>query len=95
VIGQFRILEQVLQPYGIHHCGNNMQRYIKVYSQVSPRSFDVGWGSDMARCSLDLPDASLNLRLSPVRMLQLSEREIYDDLCGLLRAAGFDPQSRT
>jgi hypothetical protein len=77
-----------LQPYGIHHCGNNLQRYTKAYSQVSPRFFDVGWGSDVARSSADLPDAFLNLRLSPVRMLQLSEREIHDDILGLLRAAG-------
>jgi hypothetical protein len=55
---------------------------------VSPRFFDVGWGSDVARSSADLPDAFLNLRLSPVRMLQLSEREIHDDILGLLRAAG-------
>jgi hypothetical protein len=77
-----------LRPYGIHHCGNNLQRYTKAYSQVSPRFFDVGWGSDVARCSADLPDAFLNLRLSPVRMLQLSEREIHADVGGLLRAAG-------
>ncbi len=33
-------------------------------------------------------NAFLNLRLSPVRMLQASEQEIYDDARGLLRAAG-------
>jgi hypothetical protein len=77
-----------LQPYGIHHCGNNLQRYTRAYSRVSPRFFDVGWGSDVARSSADLPDAFLNLRLSPVRMLQLSEQEIYDDVRALLRAAG-------
>jgi hypothetical protein len=77
-----------LRPYGIHHCGNNLQRYTKAYSQVSPRFFDVGWGSDVARSSVDLPGAFLNLRLSPVRMLQLSEQEIYDDVRGLLHAAG-------
>jgi hypothetical protein len=37
---------------------------------------------------MDLADAFLNLRLSPVRMLQLGEQEIYDDVRGLLRAAG-------
>jgi hypothetical protein len=37
---------------------------------------------------VNLPDAFLNLRLSPVRMLQSSEQEIYDDVRGLLRAAG-------
>ena len=38
-----RYLADHLRPYGIHHCGNNLQRYTKAYSQVSPRfSMSVG-----------------------------------------------------
>jgi hypothetical protein len=76
-----------LRPYGIHHCGNNLQLYIKAYSQVAPCFLDVGWGSDVARSSAELPDAFLNLRLSPVRVLQCGEQEIYGDVRGLLGAA--------
>ncbi len=77
-----------LQPYGIHHCGGNLHRYAAAYSRVEARFFDVGWGSDVARCSRDLAGAFLNLRLSPVRMLQCSADEVYADTHGLLRAAG-------
>jgi hypothetical protein len=50
--------------------------------------FDVGWGSDVARCRRELPDAFLNLRLNPVRMLQCAAAEIRRDAEQLLAAAG-------
>jgi hypothetical protein len=40
----------------------------------------VGWGSDIARCSRAFPDAFLNLRLSPVRMLRESAERIRRDI---------------
>ena len=49
---------------------------------------DVGWGSDVARCRRELPGAFLNLRLSPVRMLQCTAAEIRRDAEQLLAAAG-------
>ncbi len=83
-----RRLSEALQPYGIHHCGNNLHRFVPAYSQVDSRFYDVGWGSDVAACSRSLPAAFLNLRLSPVRMLQCSAEEVYHDAYGLLAAAG-------
>jgi hypothetical protein len=49
---------------------------------------DVGWGSDVARCRKELPNTFLNLRLSPVRMLQGTRDEIRRDTEQLLAAAG-------
>jgi hypothetical protein len=81
-------MAQQLQPYGIHHCGNNMHRFAPHYARVPAAFFDVGWGSDVAACRRALPDAFFSLRLSPVRMLQCRPGEIAADTEQLLRAAG-------
>ncbi|MCX6081336.1 MAG: hypothetical protein NTW32_17530 [Chloroflexi bacterium] len=81
-------LANQLQPYGIHHCGNNLHRFKSVYGRIPAEFFDVGWGSDVHQCRQAWPNAFLNLRLSPVRMLQNSASEIYQDTFGLLQAAG-------
>jgi uroporphyrinogen-III decarboxylase len=82
-----RMAERI-QPYGIHHCGDNLHHIAPVYAELRAAFFDVGWGSDVARCRELLPDAFFNLRLSPVRMLQCSPKEIAEDTEKLLMAAG-------
>jgi hypothetical protein len=81
-------LAERLVPYGIHHCGNNLHRFIQAYSKVPAIFYDVGWGSDVAICRRAFPDAFLNLRLSPVRMLQETPEVIQKDVRGLLSSAG-------
>jgi hypothetical protein len=77
-----------LRPYGVHHCGDKMQSVAPAYAELEPAFCDVGWGSDVAACRRSLPEAFLNLRLSPVRMLQCTPAEIAGDAENLLRAAG-------
>lgn len=77
-----------LRPYGIHHCGGNLHLFAKAYASLEPVFCDVGWGSEVARCRRDLPGVFLNLRLSPVRMLQESAETIRRDTGELLAAAG-------
>jgi hypothetical protein len=77
-----------MQPFGIHHCGDNLQRYAEAYAELSPAFIDVGWGSDVAACRQALPGSFFNLRLSPVRMLTCTPHEIAADTESLLRAAG-------
>jgi hypothetical protein len=77
-----------LQSFGIHHCGDNLQRYASAYAELAPAFVDVGWGSDVAACCQALPDTFFNLRLSPVRMLTCAPKEIAADTESLLRAAG-------
>ena len=81
-------LAAVLQPYGIHHCGNNLHLFARAYNSLPLRFVDVGWGSDVARCRVEMPEVFLNLRLSPVRMLRQSAAEIREDALRLLAAAG-------
>ncbi|MBI5033270.1 MAG: hypothetical protein HZB51_22350 [Chloroflexi bacterium] len=77
-----------LQPFGIHHCGSNLHIVAAEYAKLSPAFVDVGWGADVARCRELLPNAFLNLRLSPIRVLQCTPREIADDTESLLRSVG-------
>ena len=77
-----------IQPFGVHHCGDNMHRIAPIYAELPACYFEVGWGSDVAACREALPDAFLNLRLSPVRMLQCTPQEIASDMEKLLLAAG-------
>jgi uroporphyrinogen-III decarboxylase len=81
-------LAEKLAPYGIHHCGNNLQRFAADYAKTGLVFADVGWGSDVAAVSAALPDTFLNLRLSPVRMLQSTAAEIREDAEKLLAACG-------
>ena len=76
------------QPFGIHHCGDNLHRIASAYAETGALMYDVGWGSDVAAVRRDLPDAFLNLRLSPIRMLQCAPHEIAQDTEMLLQAAG-------
>jgi hypothetical protein len=73
-----------IQPYGIHHCGDNLHKLAGAYAELSPAFVDVGWGSDAALCRRKLPEAFLNLRLSPVRMLHCTPAEIKTDVERLL-----------
>jgi uroporphyrinogen-III decarboxylase len=77
-----------IQPFGVHHCGANLQRYIATYAELPLAFVDVGWGSDVAACRTVLPETFFNLRLSPVRMLTCTPQEIAADTESLLRAAG-------
>ena len=81
-------MAQSIQPYGIHHCGDNLHQIAPVYAELPLTMVGVGWGSDVAKVREVMPDAFLNLRLSPVRMLQKSPEEIASDTAALLSAAG-------
>jgi hypothetical protein len=81
-------MADALRPFGVHHCGENMHQVAPAYAELDLAFADVGWGSDIAACRKALPDTFLNLRLSPIRMLQASAAEVVADTEALLRAAG-------
>ncbi len=82
-------LSKYLQPYGIHHCGNNMHAVADGYSKVKNACFfDVGWGADIAYCREKIPDAFFNIRLSPVKIKTCTPDEVETDLVNLLEHAG-------
>ena len=77
-----------IQPFGVHHCGDNTHRIAPAYAELPACYFEIGWGSDVAACRAALPEPFLNLRVSPMRMLQCTPHEIAGDTEKLLRAAG-------
>lgn len=81
-------MAEKLAPFGIHHCGDNLHRVAGEYAKLPLAYVEAGWGSDIARVREALPDVFLNLRLSPIRLLQCTPQEIARDTEQLLRAAG-------
>ena len=82
-------LSKHLQPYGIHHCGNNMHKVADGYAKVKDACFfDVGWGADISYCREKIPDAFFNVRLSPVKIKVCTPHEVETDLVNLLEKAG-------
>ena len=77
-----------LAPYGIHHCGNNLQKYADQYNRMDLEFLDVGFGSDVEKCSRLFPSVFLNLRMSPVHLLESSENQIYTEVRETLAACG-------
>jgi len=84
-------LSQTLQPYGIHHDGNNLHLHADGYAKVpNVCFFDVGWGSNIALCRKKLPNAFLNLRYDPVKLCTATPEEVRKDVLRMLKEAG-DP----
>lgn len=82
-------LSKKLQPYGVHHCGNNMHTVAEGYSKIPDCCFfDVGWGADVAHCRQLLPDAFFNIRLSPVKIKECTAQEVERDIANLFKHVG-------
>jgi hypothetical protein len=77
------------RPFGIHFCGKDPDRYAETFAELENLDFlDVGWGGDVARLREHLPNTYLNIRLSPVEMIQQSTVEIEDTIRSLVAASG-------
>lgn len=82
-------LAERLQPYGIHHCGDNLEHVVDAYARVPGLAYvDVGWGSDVAACRNALPNAFFSLRLSPARLRAQTPAQVRADVEYLLDRAG-------
>jgi hypothetical protein len=82
-------LAERLLPYGIHHCGDNLEHVVEAYARVPGLAYvDVGWGSDVAAARRALPHAFLSLRLNPARLRTQTPAEVRADVDLLLADAG-------
>jgi hypothetical protein len=80
-------LAEALPPFGIHHCGMDLQRMAPEYQQVRGLSFlEVGWGSDVAAVRRLFPELHLNARYSPVKMRSATPEVIEHDVRQLIDA---------
>jgi hypothetical protein len=82
-------LAERLRPYGIHHCGDNLEHVIEAYACVPGLAYiDVGWGSDVAACRKALPETFFSLRLNPARLRTQTPVQVRADVELLLEQAG-------
>jgi hypothetical protein len=76
------------RPYGIHHCGHDPHRFAPSYAKLPHLDFlDVGWGGDVAEVRRHLPDTFLNIRLSPVGIVEQTTDEIRATVRRLVHAS--------
>jgi hypothetical protein len=65
------------RPFGIHYCGSDPHRFADVFAKIPHLDFlDVGWGGDLAILRSTLPGTFLNIRLSPVEIVNQSVKDI-------------------
>ncbi len=80
-------LADALPPFGIHHCGFDLEKMAPEYRKVRGLEFlEVGWGSDLRFVRGVFPDVHLNARYSPVKMRDASPEEIDRDVAKLIEA---------
>jgi len=76
------------RPFGIHFCGKDPHRYAGAFAKLPHLDFlDVGWGGDVAKLRQHLPHTFLNIRLSPVELIQHSAAEIEQTIRTLVAAS--------
>lgn len=69
------------KPFGIHHCGQTMQRLAQAYSRIKPAFIEVGAFSDIAQTlQWFTPNTMVNLRYSPRDLAVKKADEIVKDL---------------
>ena len=90
-----RILAERYSPnYGIHHCGNNMDKYAELYGSL-PRGvyYDIGYGSDVKKCvdiyktedfKIGGMEQIIRGRYGPNRLLLADPAEIEQDVKKLI-----------
>lgn len=79
------------RPFGIHYCGPDAHRFADIFAELPHLDFlDVGWGGDLAILRRKLPGTFLNIRLSPVEIVDQSIEDIGRSIETRVAASG-DP----
>ncbi len=65
------------RPFGVHYCGADPHRFVGAFAKLPHLDFfDVGSGGDLRALRRRLPETFLNIRLSPVDIVEQSVEEI-------------------
>jgi len=65
------------RPFGVHYCGADPHRFGEALAKIPHLDFlDVGSGGDLGALRRRLPGSFLNIRLSPVELVEQSAEEI-------------------
>ncbi len=79
------------RPYGIHFCGSDPHRYAQSFAKLPHLDWlDVGCGGDVKQLRQTLPGTFLNIRVSPVEIIDNSVNEIENTIRRLV-ADSADP----
>lgn len=74
------------RPFGIHYCGEDPHRFGSSFAKLPHLDFlDVGWGGDLKILRQHLPRTFLNIRMSPVEIVNQSEAQIHDTIVRLVK----------
>lgn len=74
------------RPFGIHYCGEDPHRYAESFAKLPHLDFlDVGWGGDVKKLREHLPNTFLNIRLSPVEIVNQTTDEIRKTITRLVK----------
>ena len=77
------------RPFGIHCCGADAHRFADSFAKIPHLDLlDVGWGSDVGRLRQKLPRTFLNIRLSPVEIVDQTTDEIRNAIVTRVRDSG-------
>ena len=77
------------RPFGIHFCGTDPHRYAESFAKLPALDFlDVGWGGEVAKLRRLLRNTFLNIRLSPVEIINYSAEQIEDTIRRLVADSG-------
>ncbi len=80
-----RIWSEKYRPFGIHYCGTDPHRYAESFAKLPYLDFlDVGWGGDIKKLRQFLPGTFLNIRLSPVEIINQSVEDIRQTIIRLV-----------
>ena len=77
------------RPFGVHYCGEDPHRFAESYAKLPHLDFlDVGWPGDVKKLREHLPHTFLNIRYSPVEIVQQSPDEIRATVRRLVHDSG-------
>ena len=77
------------RPFGVHYCGEDPQRHVNALAKIPHLDFlDVGWGGDLRLLREKLPRTFLNIRLSPVLIVDQSIDDIRRAITSRVAASG-------
>ncbi len=77
------------RPFGVHYCGEDPHRHAESFAKIPHLDFlDVGWGGDVKVLRKHLPNTFLNIRLSPVEIVEQDNDEIRETIIRLVKESG-------
>lgn len=73
------------RPFGVHYCGDDPHRHAESFAKIPQLDFlDVGWGGNVKTIRKHLPNTFLNIRLSPVELINQQADEIREIITRLV-----------